>query len=79
MIQDTGYMKFNIIVTPRSSKNELTLLSDGTRKVRLTAPPVDGAANEALIEFLSETFGVRKPQIQIVKGERGRKKVIQIL
>lgn len=72
-------MKLNIIVTPRSSKNELTLLSDGTYKVKLTTAPVDGKANEALIEFLSEIFDVSKSQIQIVKGERGRKKVIQIL
>ena len=65
-------------VIPRSSKNELLELSDGTYKVKLTAPPVDGAANGGLIKFLSEHFAVAKSQICIVKGETSRNKIIEI-
>ena len=65
-------------VVPRSSKNEVKKQEDGSYRVKLTAPPVDGAANEALIKFLSEEFNVPKSKISILKGETGRKKIIQI-
>ena len=71
--------KLSIKVIPRSSKNELISLDDGTYKVKLTAPPVDGAANEALIKFLSEEFDVAKSCVRIVKGETGRNKIVEIL
>ena len=65
-------------VVPRSSKNEVKKQEDGSYRVKLTAPPVDGAANEALIKFLSEEFNVPKSKISILKGETGRKQTIQI-
>lgn len=68
--------QIHITVSPRSSKNELLLLPDGTYKVKLTAAPIDGEANEALINFLSKEFDVAKSNIQIIKGERGKKKVV---
>lgn len=68
--------QIHITVLPRSSKNELLLLEDGTYKVKLTAAPVDGEANDALLKFLSKEFGVAKSNIEIVRGARGRKKVI---
>lgn len=64
-------------VLPRSSKNELVKLSDGSYKVKLTAAPVDGEANKKLLEFLAKEFGVAKSNIRIVKGEKSRNKVIQ--
>lgn len=70
--------RLTIKVIPRSSKNEMILLADGTYKVKLMAAPVDGAANEALIKFLSAEFGVAKSQIQIVKGETSRNKIVEI-
>ena len=72
-------MKRTIHVIPRSSKNEVVgSASDGSLKVRLTAPPVDGQANAALIKLLSEHFKVAKSKIQIVSGERAKKKIIEI-
>lgn len=66
-------------VTPRSSRNEIAdILDDGTIKIRLTAPPVDGKANQALINFLSEILGVAPTKIEIVAGEVGRDKLITI-
>ncbi len=69
-----------IRVTPRASKNEIVeVLSDQTIKVRLTAPPVEGKANEALVEFLAEVLGVPKSKIEIVAGMSGRDKLVSIV
>jgi len=67
-----------IKVIPRAKQNEITELPDGNFKVKLKAPPVDGKANEALVEFLSEEWGVTKSNIRIVKGEKGRNKIVEI-
>jgi uncharacterized protein (TIGR00251 family) len=67
-------------VTPRASKNEiLEVLGDGTVKVHITAPPVDGRANETLVKFLSETLDIPISQIEIVAGVSGRDKLISVL
>lgn len=67
-------------VTPRMAKNEITeILNDGTVKIRLTAPPVDGKANQCLTEFLSEVFGVKPAKIEIISGFTGRDKIVSIL
>ena len=67
-------------VTPRASKNEIVeILSDGTVKVHLTAPPVEGKANEALLRFLAKEFGVPPSSIEIVRGHRSREKIIRVV
>ena len=71
-------MILTIKVLPRSSKNELIKMADGTYKIKLTAPPVDGEANTALIQFLSKEFAVPKSSIRIKKGETSRNKVVEI-
>jgi hypothetical protein len=65
-------------VQPRASKNGISRLEDGTFKIRLTAPPVDGAANEALIAFLSATFAVSRSSVEIISGQSARQKIIRI-
>ena len=68
-----------IRVTPRSRKNEVTqFLGDGTVKVKLTAPPIDGKANKALIKFLAEILDVKQSEIEIIAGEKGRNKLVSI-
>ena len=71
------YVRITVRVIPRSSKNSLAWEQD-TLKVRLTAPPVDGAANEALIAFLAQCLNVPKRHIQIVSGLSGRQKIVKI-
>ncbi len=71
-------MLIHIKVTPRSSKNEILLQPDGSYKIRLTVPPVDGAANKKIIELLSDYFDVAKSKIVIVRGESSRNKLIEI-
>lgn len=68
-----------IRVTPRARKTEIGgILEDGTLRIRVSAPPVEGKANKALIKFLSDVLGVRKNKIEIVAGERGLDKIISI-
>lgn len=67
-------------VTPRSSRNEISeILEDGTVKVRLTAAPVEGKANESLVEFLAKVLDVSKSAVEIVAGMTGREKLVTIL
>jgi uncharacterized protein (TIGR00251 family) len=67
----------NVKVQPRSSKRGIEVIGD-TLRVKLTAPPVDGAANKQLIEILSETLGIGKGSIRIVRGISSRDKVVEI-
>jgi len=68
-----------ITVIPRSSRNELIGdPTDDSFKVKLTAPPSEGAANEALVSFLSKELHVPKTNISIIRGKSGRKKIISI-
>jgi uncharacterized protein (TIGR00251 family) len=69
---------FSIRIQPRASKNEILLMEDGGLKIRLTAPPVDGAANEALVRFLADRAGVSKSQVEIVSGHTSRDKIVRI-
>lgn len=69
-----------IRVTPRAKKNEITeILSDGTVKIHLTAPPVEGKANQALIAFLAEVLEVPRSKIEIVAGENRRDKLVSVI
>lgn len=69
-----------IRVTPRASRNEIVeILNDGTVKIRLTAPPVEGKANQALVEFLAEVLGLPANRIEVVAGATGRDKLVSIL
>jgi len=54
-------------------------MKDGTIKIRLTAPPVEGKANQALIEFLAEVLEVPRSKIEIVAGIKGREKLVSII
>ena len=65
-------------VLPRSSKTEITGKADGVYRIKLTAPPVDGKANKALINFLAKKTGLPKRKFQIVSGEHSRNKTIRI-
>jgi uncharacterized protein (TIGR00251 family) len=67
-----------IRIQPRASRNGIVMTEDGSLKIRLTAPPVDGAANEALIKFLSEVLGLSKSQVRIVTGHISREKIVKV-
>ena len=71
-------MTIDVRVIPRARKTEYGGERDGAFVIRLAAPPVDGAANQALVEFLSVTLKVPRRAIRIASGERGRRKRIAI-
>ncbi len=67
-------------VTPRARKNEIVeVLSDGTVKVHLTAPPVEGKANEALLKYLAGVLEVPISRLEIVAGATGRDKLVSVV
>jgi len=67
-------------VTPRASRNKIVeVLSDGTIKIHLTAPPVEGKANEALLKFLAGILGIPQSRLDVVAGAGGRDKLISVL
>ncbi len=81
MIQFTekdGNLTFNVRVVPRASKSEIVGEHDGALKIRIAAPPVEGAANEELIKILSKRFGVAKSQLEIVGGQTSKQKQVRV-
>ena len=76
--QNDGVM-FWIRVKPRSGKDEIIDIKEGALCVRVTAPPVEGAANEACRKLLSKILGISKTSITIQKGETSPKKLIHCL
>jgi uncharacterized protein len=71
-------VRFSVRLQPRASKNEISGLQGSSLKVRVTAPPVDGLANQALIEFLSDSLGVSRRNVCIVSGHSSRTKVVEV-
>jgi len=70
-------MLLNIRVIPKAKQNKI-VEEPGRLKVYLTAPPVEGKANDALIDALAEHFNIKRRQIRIVRGMKGRDKVVEI-
>ncbi|MBL7068592.1 MAG: DUF167 domain-containing protein [Candidatus Omnitrophica bacterium] len=66
-----------IRVMPRAKRNKVQIQSGGYR-VYLTAPPVEGKANKALLEILAEYLNVKRSRLEIIRGERSMNKVIRI-
>jgi len=71
-------MRITIKVIPRSKKNRVVEAGEGRFRVYLTAPPVEGKANKALIECLADHFGVKRRQVRIVLGQKNREKVVEV-
>ncbi|MBR4190676.1 MAG: DUF167 domain-containing protein [Kiritimatiellae bacterium] len=73
-----GGVAFAVRVVPRAQKNAIQGELGDALKVRLCAPPVDGAANAALMEFLADKAGVPRSRVRIVSGTTGRNKRVEI-
>jgi len=65
-------------VIPKAHRSSLAGVEDGVLVVRLTAPPVEGKANQALQEFLASQLGLRKQQIQLLSGQKSRHKLVKV-
>lgn len=71
-------MRISIRVKTNARRNEVTKLEDGKFLVRVTVPPVDGKANEKIIEVLAEYFGKPKRCVAILRGETSKEKIIEV-
>lgn len=78
MLMETkdGYL-LNLKISPNASKNEIIKSDEGV-KVKITAQPIDGKANKALLEYLSKFFKIPKTSIEIVKGETSKEKTVLV-
>jgi uncharacterized protein (TIGR00251 family) len=73
-----GAVLLEILVQPRASRTRAVGEHGGRLKIQLAAPPVDGEANRALVEFLAEALGVRRADVAIERGETGRRKTVRV-
>ena len=73
-----SFLIFKVQVVPRASKSEIVGEHNGALKVRIAAPPVDGAANAELIKVLAKRFGVAKSKVEIIGGQTSKHKQIRI-
>ena len=71
-------MELRVRVTARASRDELAGLRDGVLHVRVTAPPIDGRANQAVCRLIARAVGVGRTSVGVVRGERSRDKLVRI-
>ena len=72
-------MKITVRVKPNARKNEVVKVDEKTFAVHVSVPPVEGKANEKVVELLAEFFGKPKRAVTILRGSTGRNKIIEIL
>ena len=73
-----GGVWIKLRIQPRASRDEVAGLQGDSLKVRLTAPPVEGEANKALVSFLSKLFGIKKSSFRIASGQKSRTKRVLV-
>jgi uncharacterized protein (TIGR00251 family) len=75
--ENDGSLTFNVRVVPRASRSEIVGEHDGALRVRIAAPPVDGAANEELVRLLAGAFHVPRSAIEILAGHNSKSKTVR--
>jgi uncharacterized protein (TIGR00251 family) len=76
--ESDGALTFTVRVVPRASKNAVVGEHDGALRVRVAAPPVEGAANEELARLLAKEFGVPARDVEITSGHASKAKVVRV-
>lgn len=71
-------VRISVRLTPRASREAIGAVRDGVLQVRVTAPPVDGAANAALVRLLAKRLRVGRSAVRLVSGETARTKVVEV-
>lgn len=74
-----GRVRFAVHVQPRASRTEVVGAHGSALKIRIAAPPVDGAANDELVRFLSTIFAVSRQDVRILAGESSRRKLVEVM
>ncbi len=78
LTEEKGSFTFDVRVVPRASKSEIVGELGGALKIRISAPPVDGAANAELIKVLAKHFGVAKSAVEILSGQTSKQKQVRV-
>lgn len=73
-----GGVTFDVLVQPRASRVKLGPVHDGRLKIAVTAPPVDGEANAAVIEAVAKALGVARGAVEVVAGAASRRKTLRV-
>ena len=73
-----GGCEADLLIQPRASKTGIVGEHDGRLKIRLAAPPVDGAANDELVRWLADILGIPKRNVSLISGETGRRKRVRL-
>ena len=76
--EHAGGVTFDVLVQPRASRAKIGPVHDGRLKVAVTAPPVDGEANAAVIETLAKALGVSKSAVEVIAGATSRRKTVRV-
>jgi uncharacterized protein (TIGR00251 family) len=76
--EQSGAVTFTVRVVPRASRTEIVGEHDGALKVRLAAPPVEGAANEELVRLLARALSVSRGAIEILSGQTSKLKQVRV-
>ncbi|MCL6561065.1 MAG: DUF167 domain-containing protein [Firmicutes bacterium] len=76
--EDEGGVVFRVRVAPRASANSISSLAGGVIRIRINAPPAEGRANQALLKYLGEIFGVPLRRLSILRGQSSREKTVRV-
>jgi uncharacterized protein (TIGR00251 family) len=76
LIKHPKGISFKVYVQPKSSKNQITGMYGGALKIKITAPPVDGAANKMCLKYLSKCLSVPMSRLEIITGQSSRTKYV---
>ncbi len=73
-----SYASIKVRVQPRASKDQVLGFREDVLRLRVTAPPAEGKANDAVVSLLAETLGIAKARVRIVRGHSSREKVVLV-
>ncbi len=76
--KEKNYLVINVKVEPRSSKSAIVGPYGDAIKVKLTSPPVEGKANNELVEVLAKTLGIAKKNVEIISGKSSKNKIVKL-
>ena len=78
MAGERGAVRIHVRLTPRGGADRVDGVTDGVLRVRVAAPPVDGAANKALLRLVADELGVPRGAVRLASGETSRTKVVEV-
>ncbi len=78
VVEREAAVRFGVRVQPRASRTEIAGLHGDALKVRVHAPPVDGAANDAVVDLLADRLRVARSRVRVVAGQTSRTKVVEV-